>query len=91
MKHARVLFSMVLVAGLLLGAAGSARAQGEITLLAPSPTRRPIDKILENFQANSGHKVKVTYSGARTTTQSVARLISGLVSAASVSDSSVSN
>ena len=73
MKHARVLFSMVLVAGLLLGAAGSARAQGEITLLAPSPTRRPIDKILENFQANSGHKVKVTYSGARTTTQSVAK------------------
>ena len=64
---------MVLVIALSFGVPVSARAQGEITLLAPSPTRKPLDRILQNFQAKGGHKVKVTYSGARTTTQSVAK------------------
>ena len=64
---------MVLVIALSLGVPVRARAQGEITLLAPSPTRKPLDRILQNFQAKGGHKVKVTYSGARTTTQSVAK------------------
>ena len=73
MKHVNHLFSLALVAALLLGDAVCAKAQGEITLLAPSPTRRPLDRILQNFQAKSGYKVKVTYSGARTTTQSVAK------------------
>lgn len=73
MKHARYLSSAVFVAALLSGGWVSARAQSEITLLAPSPTRRPLDKILSNFQAKTVYKVKVTYSGARTTTQSVAK------------------
>jgi len=64
---------MVLVVTLLFGVPVGARAQGEITLLAPSPSRRPLDKIIQNFQAKSGQKVKVTYSGARTTTQSGAK------------------
>jgi molybdate transport system substrate-binding protein len=64
---------MVLVIALSFGIPVRARAQGEITLLAPSPTRKPLDRILQNFQAKGGHKVKVTYSGARTTTQSVAK------------------
>jgi len=63
------IFSTVVVAVLLSGSWSSARAQSEITLLAPSPTRRPLEKILSNFQAKTAHKVKVTYSGARTTTQ----------------------
>src|SRR5690349_1439387 len=50
----------------------SARAQTETPLLAPSPTRVALDKILPKFEAKTGHKVKVTYSGARTTTQRVA-------------------
>lgn len=73
MKHAKYSFSLAFVAALLSGGWVSARAQSEITLLAPSPTRRPLDKILSNFQAKTGYKVKVTYSGARTTTQSVAK------------------
>jgi len=64
---------MVFVVALLFGGAVAARAQSEITLLAPSPTRKPIDRILQNYQSKTGKKVKVTYSGARTTTQSVAK------------------
>ena len=72
MKRSGYLFPMVLVVTLMFGVSFSARAQSEITLLAPSPTRKPLDRVLQNFQAK-GHKVKVTYSGARTTTQSVAK------------------
>ncbi len=70
LKPAKYLFSTVFVA-LLFGGLG-ARGQSEISLLAPNPTRRPVEKILSNFQARTGHKVKVTYGGARTTTQRVA-------------------
>jgi molybdate transport system substrate-binding protein len=72
-KQPENLFSKVLVVVLLFGTPLGARAQAEITLLAPSPTRKPLDRILQNFQAKTGQKVKVTYSGARTTTQSVAK------------------
>jgi len=72
-KQAKCLFSIVIVAVLLSGKWSSARAQSEITLLAPSPTRRPLDRILSNFQAKTAQKVRVTYSGARTTTQAVAK------------------
>jgi molybdate transport system substrate-binding protein len=65
MKQA--IFSIVLVcAGAL-----TAGAQTEITLLAPNPTRVALEKILPKFEAQSGNKVKVTYGGARTTTQRV--------------------
>src|SRR2546427_12309734 len=63
-KQAKCLFSIVIVAVLLSGNWSSARAQSEITLLAPSPTRRPLDRILSNFQAKTAQKVRVTYSGA---------------------------
>jgi molybdate transport system substrate-binding protein len=72
-KHAENLFSKVLVVALLFGTPLGVCAQAEITLLAPSPTRKPMDRILQNFQTKTGQKVKVTYSGARTTTQSVAK------------------
>jgi molybdate transport system substrate-binding protein len=67
------LFSAVSVIALLIGGQVSASAQSEITLLAPSPTRRVLDKVLPNFQSKTGYKVKATYTGARTTTQSVAK------------------
>ena len=73
MTPAKYLSSTIVVAVLLFVSWSSARAQGEIALLAPSPTRRPLDRILSNFQAKTAHKVKVTYSGARTTTQMVAK------------------
>jgi len=71
-KHAVYFFATVLSTVLFGGWVG-ALAQSEITLLAPSPTRKPLDKILQNFQIKTGQKVKVTYSGARTTTQMVAK------------------
>ena len=70
MKQPKYLFSIVFVT-LLFGDL-SAWGQNEITLLAPNPTRRPLEKIISNFQAKTTHKVKVTYGGARTTTQRVA-------------------
>src|SRR5712671_1731515 len=51
----------------------SARAQGEITLLAPGPARETIDKIIANFQSKTGNKVKVTYVNMVFTRQSVAK------------------
>jgi molybdate transport system substrate-binding protein len=56
----------------LLSGALSALAQSQITLLSPNPTRVALEKILPKFEATSGLKVKVTYGGARTTTQRVA-------------------
>ena len=72
MKHTKCLFPTVFVVALVFGGRVSARAQSEITLLAPNPTRVALEKILPNFQAKMGYKVKVTYGGARTTTQTVA-------------------
>ena len=48
------------IAVLLSGWAG-AQAQSEITLLAVGPMRAPTQKIVANFEAKTGHKVKVTY------------------------------
>ena len=56
----------------MFGGPVGARAQSEITLLAPNPTRVALDKIIANFQAKTGYRVRVTYGGARTTTQRVA-------------------
>ncbi len=72
MNHGKYLLTVVVVA-VLFGGPRNARSQGEITLLAPNPTRVAIDKILQKFEAKSGYKVKVAYGGARTTTQRVAK------------------
>jgi molybdate transport system substrate-binding protein len=71
-NHAKGLFSTTFVFVMLFGGASGARAQSEITLLAPNPTRVALEKILPKFEAKTGRKVKVTYGGARTTTQKVA-------------------
>ena len=68
----RVLASMILL-GLLLGLAGAAHAQDEITLLAPGPMRRALDPIVANYMMKSGAKVKVTYGTGLSTRQSVAK------------------
>jgi molybdate transport system substrate-binding protein len=57
-----VLSSLVIVA-LLLGNSYDARAQTEITLLAPGPIRGPLDKLIESFESRTGDRVKVTYGG----------------------------
>jgi molybdate transport system substrate-binding protein len=71
-KLTKYLLSAIFVA-LVFGGWVSARAQSEITLLAPGPTRRALDKIVANFQAKTGYRVKVTYGTGLSTRQSVAK------------------
>jgi molybdate transport system substrate-binding protein len=73
MKHTNYLFSAIFVVALVFGSWVRARAQSEITLLAPGPARAPIDKIVANFQAKTSYKVKVTYVNGVATRQSVAK------------------
>ena len=61
MKPRKYLFLAIFAVALVFGNSIGARAQGEITLMAPGPTRRATDKIVANFQAKTGNKVKVTY------------------------------
>lgn len=69
MKH---LLSCIVAVALVLGISSQARAQGEITLLAPAPIREPLDKLLAAFQAKTGTHVKVTYGGGVPTRKQVA-------------------
>ena len=65
--------SAMFVIVLVLGGWTSARAQGEITLLAVGPMRAPTAKIVANFEAKTGHKVKVTYGNGAETRRTVAK------------------
>src|SRR6266478_3769651 len=68
------ILSAVFVVGLVLGSWLNARAQqGEITLLAVGPMRAPTQKIVANFEAKTGHKVKVTYGNGAETRRTVAK------------------
>ena len=51
----------------------SARAQTEVTLLAPNPFRGPLDKVVAGFESKTGYKLKVTYGKGMGTRQQVAR------------------
>ncbi len=51
-----------------LGGAYGLRAQTEITLLAPTPIRAPLEKSIAAFEAKTGDKVTVTWAvGSRDT------------------------
>ena len=65
----KYLFSSIVIAALLLGNAYPARAQTEITLLAPGPLgRETMDKLIAGFESKTGDQVKVTYGqGSRDT------------------------
>jgi len=52
---------LIVVLGVVLGTWVNANAQGEITLLAVGPMRSPTQKVVANFEAKTGRKVKVTY------------------------------
>lgn len=69
MKH---LLSSLVVVALALGISSSARAQSEITLLAPGPIKEPLDKLLAAFETKTGTQVKVTYGGGVPTRKQVA-------------------
>jgi molybdate transport system substrate-binding protein len=67
------LSSAIFVITLVFGAWVNARAQGEITLLAVGPMRAPTEKVVADFQAKSGYKVKVTYANGMDTRKMVAK------------------
>ena len=73
MKLGKHLFTAIFTLALVFGGGIRASAQIEITLLAPGPSRAPIDKIVANFQAKTNYKVKVTYVNGVATRQTVAK------------------
>ncbi len=73
MKPKRNVLSTIAVLAFVFGSWAGARAQGEITLLAPTIAREPVAKIVANFQAKTGSKVKVTYVNGTAARQTVAK------------------
>jgi molybdate transport system substrate-binding protein len=72
-KRTNYLFSAIFVLALVFGSWVSARAQSEITLLAVGPMRAPTQKIVANFEAKTGYKVKATYVNGVASRQTVAK------------------
>jgi len=68
----RYVVSGIVAVALLAGAPSAARAQREITLLAPGPIREPLDELVAHFQAKTGIRVRVTYGTGVSTRQTVA-------------------
>jgi molybdate transport system substrate-binding protein len=62
-----------LAAAILLGSWSSAQAQTEVSLLAVGPMRAPTQKIVSNFEAKTGYKVKVTFGNGSDTRRTVAK------------------
>jgi ABC-type molybdate transport system substrate-binding protein len=57
---------------LALCLSSSARAQ-DVTLVAPGGMRCPLDRMMPDFEAKIGHKVKVTIGAGGATHQQVVR------------------
>src|SRR5438094_745511 len=73
MKNTKNVSSAIFVIALVFGSWAGAGAQTEITLLAVGPMRVPTQKIVANFEAKTGHKVKVTYGNGVETRRMVAK------------------
>ena len=69
MKH--LLSSVVCL--LVLGNSTGARAQSQITLIAPGGIRGAIEQLIPGFEAKTGQKVKATFGSGGGTRQQVAR------------------
>jgi molybdate transport system substrate-binding protein len=67
-----LILSLVVVA-LVLGNSYSARAQSEITLVAPGGIRAAIEQLIPGFEHKTGLKVKATFGSGSGTKQQVAR------------------
>src|SRR5947207_6969027 len=68
----RSIVSLVAICALALGMSTGARAQSEITMLSPNPIKETIDKLVADFQAKTGSKVKITYGSGVGTRKTVA-------------------
>ena len=73
MKGTKYLFSAIFAAALVFGSCLGAFAQGEITLLAVGPMRAPTQKVIANFEAKTGRKVKVAYGNGNEGRRTVAK------------------
>jgi molybdate transport system substrate-binding protein len=69
MKH---LISSAVVA-LVLGSPYGARAQNEVTLIAPGGIKAAIEQLIPGFERKTGHKVKATFGSGNGTKQQVTR------------------
>jgi molybdate transport system substrate-binding protein len=52
--------SLAMVLAFALGGSYSARAQTEVTVIAPGSTRSALDKLVQSFESKTGYKVKET-------------------------------
>src|SRR6266446_4135806 len=74
MKNMNKIPRSILVFAFVLGSWLNLHAQqGEITLLAVGPMRAPTQKIVANFEARTGNKVKVTFGNGAETRRMVAK------------------
>ena len=69
----KYLFSLAAIGALLLGISSSARAQSEVTLLAPNPIRGALDKVAPGFDGKTDYKLKLTYGRGMGTRDQIAR------------------
>lgn len=72
MKTAKRLLTAAVIA-LALAAPNAARAQDQITLIAPGGIRAAIEQLIPGFERKTGHKVKATFGSGLGTKQQVAR------------------
>jgi molybdate transport system substrate-binding protein len=73
MRNMIKISSAIFLTVFLFGFRASAGAQSEISLLAVGPMRAPTQKIIANFEAKTGRKVKVTYGNGVETRKMVAK------------------
>lgn len=74
MKNMNKIPRSILVVAFVLGSWLNLHAQqGEITLLAVGPMRAPTQKIVANFEAKTGYKVRVTFGNGAETRRMVAK------------------
>jgi len=66
-------FSFVLIGAIFFVISPAARAQTEVTLLAPNPIRGTLTKLLPGFEPKTGYKVKVTFGRGLGTRDQIAR------------------
>src|ERR1700693_6493885 len=69
----KYLFSTVMIIALVVGHARSARAQSEVTLVAPGGIRAAIEQLTPGFERKTGHPVKATFGSGGGTKQQVVR------------------
>jgi len=69
----RIFFLGAVVAALMPGGASITLAQTEVSLLAPNPFRRTLDKVSGGFEPKTGYKLNITLGRGMGTRQQIAR------------------